>query len=30
MPSVKNAQRRYRIIDSLIRNKYKSYPSKDE
>ena len=30
MPHIKNALIRYRIIDRCIRNKYKSYPSKQE
>ncbi len=30
MPQVKNAQFRYRIIDSKIRNPYKPYPSKED
>lgn len=30
MPSVKNAQIRYRIIDRAIRNKYMPFPSKEE
>ncbi|MGB0165362.1 MAG: helix-turn-helix transcriptional regulator [Luteibaculum sp.] len=30
MPSVKNAQIRYRIIDKKIRNPYKPYPSKED
>ena len=28
MPHIKNALLRFRIIDKMIRNKYKSYPSK--
>ena len=30
MPHIKNALIRFRIIDKMIRNKYKSYPSKKE
>ena len=30
MPHIKNALLRFRIIDKMIRNKYKSYPSKKE
>lgn len=30
MPHIKNALIRFRIIDKMIRNKYKSYPSKQE
>lgn len=30
MPHIKNALLRFRIIDKMIRNKYKSYPSKQE
>jgi predicted DNA-binding transcriptional regulator YafY len=30
MPHIKNALIRYRIIDRMLRNKYKSYPSKEE
>lgn len=30
MPSIKNAHIRYRIIDRMIRNKYKPFPSKEE
>jgi predicted DNA-binding transcriptional regulator YafY len=29
MPHIKNALIRYRIIDRMLRNKYKSYPSKE-
>ena len=30
MPHIKNALLRFRIIDKMIRNKYKSFPSKQE
>ena len=30
MPHIKNALIRYRIIDRMLRNKYKSFPSKEE
>jgi len=30
MPHIKNALIRYRIIDRMLRNKYKTYPSKQE
>lgn len=30
MPSIKNAHIRYRIIDRMIRSKYKPFPSKEE
>lgn len=30
MPHIKNALIRYRIIDRMLRNKYKPYPSKEE
>lgn len=30
MPAVKNAQRRYRIIDRCIRNKYRPFPNKED
>ena len=29
MPHIKNALIRYRIIDRMLRNKYKPYPSKE-
>jgi len=30
MPHIKNALIRYRIIDRMLRNKYKPYPSKQQ